>query len=146
MIPPGQALRMFSAAFLMGVGLGVVYGFLTPLRPRHTVLADLLFLAGVGWCLVLLAFPICDGDLRPACFFWMLLGFFLEKKWIAWLLIPVFETFWRILTTAEKKLMLPLKIFSRFAKNMFASGEKWVTIGGKPRTSVEEAPIHSANK
>ena len=67
MIPPSRVLRIFGTVFLSGVGLGIYYGFLGSPRRKSPVPADLAFLAGLGWCLVLVAFPLCDGDLRPAC-------------------------------------------------------------------------------
>ena len=49
MIPPALAFQRFGIACLLGVGLGVLYGFLRPLRPRHTGLSDALFLLGAAW-------------------------------------------------------------------------------------------------
>ena len=42
MTPPALALQRLGAACLLGVGLGLWYDFLRPLRPRNTVLSDLL--------------------------------------------------------------------------------------------------------
>ena len=64
MNPPALALQRFGAGCLLGVGLGLWYCFLRPLRPKHTALSDLLFLLGLGWAWLYLAFPVCDGDLR----------------------------------------------------------------------------------
>ena len=64
MTPPALALQRFGIACLLGVGLGVLYGFLRPLRPRHTVLSDVLFLLGAGWTWLYLALAVCGGDLR----------------------------------------------------------------------------------
>ena len=44
MIPPAEALRHFGIAFGLGCLLGVLYGFVRPLRPRLTALSDLIFL------------------------------------------------------------------------------------------------------
>ena len=50
MTPPALALQRFGAACLLGVGLGLWYDFLRPLRPRNTALSDLVFLAVTcGW-------------------------------------------------------------------------------------------------
>ena len=48
--PQAEALR-FLTACLLGAGLGVVYGFLRPLRPKWTTLADSAFLlaAVLAW-------------------------------------------------------------------------------------------------
>lgn len=128
MIPPGRVLRIFGTVFLSGVGLGIYYGFLGAPRRKSSTAADLAFLAGLGWCLVLLAFPLCGGDLRPACLGVLVLGFFTARKTLGSLLDPFFGTFWHILAVSCGYLLYPLKKIFRFAKNMFASGEKWVTI------------------
>ena len=93
MIPPGQALRFFGFAFLAGAALGIYYGFLTPLRRGHPILCDLAFVLGTGWVLVLLAFRLCGGDLRPACLVALALGFFWEQQGLNGALRPIFETF-----------------------------------------------------
>ena len=41
---PEIAGLRFGISYLIGMGLGLYYGFLRPLRPRHTMLSDLLFL------------------------------------------------------------------------------------------------------
>lgn len=65
MTPPALSAQRFGAGCLLGVGLGLLYGFLRPLRPRHMLLGDLLFLLGVGWGWLYLDFAVCGGDLRP---------------------------------------------------------------------------------
>ena len=64
MMAPAQAAARFAAACYTGLWLGVVYGFLRPLRPRRTTLSDLLFVGVAGWALIYLTFGVCDGDLR----------------------------------------------------------------------------------
>ena len=64
MTPPALALQRFGAACLLGVGLGLWYDFLRPLRPRNTALSDLVFLAVTGWVWLFLALRVCSGDLR----------------------------------------------------------------------------------
>ena len=44
MIPTATVLAFFAWAYVFGLELGLCYGFLRPLRPRHTGAADLLFL------------------------------------------------------------------------------------------------------
>ena len=44
MIPTATVLAFFAWAYIFGLELGLCYGFLRPLRPRHTGAADLLFL------------------------------------------------------------------------------------------------------
>ena len=64
MMTPSVAGARTLAALILGAGLGFLYGFLRPLRPKHTWLADSLFVlaALAGW--VYLAFGICQGDPR----------------------------------------------------------------------------------
>ena len=44
MTDPALDARRFGIACLLGLALGLYYGFLRPLRPKHTVLSDFLFL------------------------------------------------------------------------------------------------------
>ena len=64
MISPALAWGHFLAACLLGVGLGLVYDFLRPLRPRFTALSDVVFLAVLGYTLIYLFFGVCAGDIR----------------------------------------------------------------------------------
>ena len=68
MTAPALAFRHFCTACLLGVLLGVYYGFLRPLRPRFTTLSDLLFVLGAGWVWLYLGFAVCRGDLRLGYF------------------------------------------------------------------------------
>ena len=56
MISPALAAQRFLISLLAGAVLGVYYGFLRPLRPKHTVLSDLLFLPGAFYTLLYIAF------------------------------------------------------------------------------------------
>ena len=73
MIPQVQAVR-FAASALIGLGLGVFYCFLRPLRPKLTALADGIFVtcALIGWTYA--AFYFCRGDLRMGYTFGFFLG------------------------------------------------------------------------
>ena len=51
----------------VGAGLGLVYGFLRPLRPRLTHLCDLLFVLAAFWGWIYVGFGICLGDVNMAC-------------------------------------------------------------------------------
>ena len=46
---PALAAYRLACALALGAALGLFYGFLRPLRPRHTLLSDGLFLAVTGW-------------------------------------------------------------------------------------------------
>ena len=95
MTAPSVAARYALAALGMGVGLGVIYGFLRPLRPRLTVLADLCFVA-LAWRLWLEhTFAICGGDSRLAYALAMLLGAALWEGTLGKSLRPIFSGFWR---------------------------------------------------
>ena len=64
MTAPALAVRRFGISALLGVGLGLLYGFLRPLRPRHTLLGDVLFLIGAFFAWLWQGFAVCDADLR----------------------------------------------------------------------------------
>ena len=95
MTAPGLAAERFFFSFLAGILLGVLYGFLRPLRPGHTVLSDGLFLVGAGAVFLWQGFSLCRGDLR--------LGYLAGAAAgaVAWEwgpgrpLRPVFSGFWK---------------------------------------------------
>ena len=62
MTPPALAAWRFGVACLYGIGLGGVYGFLRPVRPRS--FADALFVAAMFYAWLQLSFAICRGDIR----------------------------------------------------------------------------------
>ena len=66
MTATAAAAGRFGMACLLGAVLGAVYGFLRPLRPKWTFLADTLFLAAAVLAWLRLSFGICQGDLRLA--------------------------------------------------------------------------------
>ena len=144
MIAPQLAAQRFLWACLTGATLGAVYDFLRPLRPRRTALSDVLFLlaAFFGW--LFLHFKLCAADIRLPYSLAMLLGGFGWEWTAGTALRPVFSAFWMEIGKIWEILTLPLKIFSKKTKILFASGRKWVTIkwnnrrhnlskiGGKP--------------
>ena len=64
MTSPAVAAGQFGWSCLLGLLLGVWYGLLRPLRPRHTAWADGAFVLGAAWAWLYLGFGICGGDLR----------------------------------------------------------------------------------
>ncbi len=64
MTTPAEAAARVGLSLLWGAGLGLYYGFLRPLRPRHTTLSDLLFLPALLWAWLQVCFGICRGDIR----------------------------------------------------------------------------------
>ena len=63
MTSPVTAFRWLLSGLVLGCLLGVYYGFLRPLRPRFTLLSDLLFVPVAGWVWLYYSFAICGGDI-----------------------------------------------------------------------------------
>lgn len=128
MTAPEIAIHRFLSAALVGAALGCVYGFLRPLRPKHTTLADLLFLfaALYGWLFV--QFEICRADIRLVYNLSMIAGGFVWEWTIGRVLRPVFSVFWNTWKKILVFILLPAKIFCKKVKILFAYVEKWVTI------------------
>lgn len=128
MTAPALAADRFAAACLIGMALGLVYGFLRPLRPRLTALADFLFLlaAAAGW--VFLSFRICQGDLRLGYTAGLLAGGFFWENTAGRVLRPVYRAFWRGIKRLLGLLFLPfqkiLQIFRKIMKKNICISEK----------------------
>ena len=128
MTGPALTAQRFAAAFLIGIVLGFVYSFLRPLRPRFTLLSDLLFLGAVFFGWLQLAFRVCGGDMRIAYLGGMGLGTVCWEQTAGRLLRPMFGIFWQSLGDILRFFLNPVKKISKKLKILFASGEKWVTI------------------
>ena len=89
---------------------------------------DLLFSLAAVWIWLYHSFAVCRGDIRTVYLFGMMSGGFLWEKTAGRCLIPVFFGFWKILGRLFRIFLFPLKKILEFAKILFASGEKWVTI------------------
>ena len=61
---PSIAAVRFLTACGYGVVLGLLYGILRPLRPKHTTFADGVFVTAAAWAWLKLSFGICQGDIR----------------------------------------------------------------------------------
>ena len=59
---PSLVVSRLYTGFVMGLGLGLGYSFLHPVRPRW--LGDLMFLPLMVWVWLELNFAVCDADLR----------------------------------------------------------------------------------
>lgn len=94
MTHPAIAAQRFLAALAMGLGLGLCYGFLRPLKRVGNWLRDLLFLVCLMYAWVYLGFGVCGGDLRLGYFFGLPLGALLCDQTLGRLLRPVFFGFW----------------------------------------------------
>lgn len=95
MISPALAWGQFLTACLLGAGLGLVYDFLRPLRPRFTALSDLLFLGVLGYTLVYLFFGVCRGDIRGGYALGLAAGGFCWEWTLGRIFSPVFAGFWK---------------------------------------------------
>lgn len=124
---PETAAARSAAALAMGLALGLWYDLLRPLRPRHTLFADSLFLAAAFWAWLELSFRICRGDIRMGFSAAMAAG------WAAWQALPgrwirpcVFR-FWGAIYRTAAFIFRPLKIFfkkrGKFQKNSLQSRE-----------------------
>ena len=109
MIPTATVLAFFAWAYVFGLELGLCYGFLRPLRPRHTGAADLLFLLALYRKAAVLMFGVCGGDLRPACLVVLFLGIWSFDRTAGRLLRPLFAGFWKMAGRLWRLGARPLK-------------------------------------
>ena len=109
MTAPAVAAARLGRALVLGVPLGLWYGFLRPLRPRHTTLSDLLFLPGLFWAWLYLAFGICLGDLRLAHLAALAAGALLTDRTLGRLFAPVFRRLWTLSGKIWGIVCFPLK-------------------------------------
>lgn len=132
MTTPLQDAQRFGIACLMGLGLGIYYGFLRPLRPKWTTFSDLAFVLGAGWAWIYLSFGVCRGDIRLGYSSGLLLGGVLWEMSAGRLLRPVFRVFWEIPHRILTLIFLPLKKFlkkvGKFLKKLLATAKKTATI------------------
>lgn len=139
---PALDAARFLYACLLGGALGLYYGFLRPLRPRHTALSDLLFLPALGWAWLYLGFAICRGDIRLGYCSGLLIGAMVWEWTAGRCLRPVFFWFWAVISKIWGVFSpLPKKIFKKigkFIKNVFAFLKKWFTITEYPRRKLRK--------
>ena len=130
---PSASAACFGAAVLLGAGLGLLYGFLRPLRPRLTHLADLLFVIAAFYSWIYLAFAICGGDIRLAYTAGLLVGGFAWEMTVGKWLRPLFFGFWRCVSKFFRFFTRPVekisKKFIKSVKKLLANEKKWFTIG-----------------
>ena len=128
MTAPAVALGRFWSGCVLGAGLGIWYDFLRPPRGKHTALCDLLFLIGALWCFLILGFQVCGGDLRLGYTSGLFLGGLAWEWSLGRLMSPLFASIWQVIGRIWRIICLPMKKISIFAKFLFASAKKWVTI------------------
>lgn len=115
-MPPAEAAAQLAAGLALGAGLGVLYGFFRPLRPRFTTLADGLFLLAAALCWARLNFGICRGSIRLGCNGALLLGEFFTDWVLGPLLRPLFSAFWGLIGKIVRIVVFPVKKFPIFQK------------------------------
>lgn len=114
MNPPAVAARRLLAALGLGLALGLIYGFLRPLRRKSNTPGDLLFLLCAGAAWVELGFGICNGDLRLGYIAGLPVGAFVWEMTVGKVLRPVFFRFWQIV---ERIFSLPWRLTKKSFEN-----------------------------
>ena len=116
-VPAVAALR-FLTACVYGVGLGVLYGFLRPVRRKMTNFADAVFVAAAAWAWLRLNFFVCRGDIRLGCSMGLDLGAAAWEMTAGKLLRGLFRRFWdavgaiwRLFTAPVKKIFEKTLLF-----------------------------------
>ena len=100
-------------ACAIGLGLGLVYGFLRPLRKQSAAFADLLFGLCVFTAWLYLAFGVCHGDLRLGYGAGLAVGAIVWECTAGKLLRPVFRGFWH---SVFRVLGFPARFLKKFCK------------------------------
>lgn len=111
---PLESAQQFGWACLLGLGLGLFYGFLRPVRPRF--LADLLFLPALFYAWIRLSFQICRGDIRMGITLGLFVGFLAWELTLGRLLKPVFSALWRIPIRLLHRIA---SVFGKFFKKIW---------------------------
>lgn len=117
MTAPAVSARHLACSLLLGAALGVYYEFLRPLRPRHTRMADGLYLLGAVWAWLFLSFRVCRGDLRLGYTAGLAVGAAVWEWAFGPGLRPVFSGFWKMIRTILGAFFFPVKKFWKFTKN-----------------------------
>ena len=127
-VTPGVAAFRLASSCLLGGALGIFYDFLQPPGRKHRHFADLIFSLGAVWVWLYHSFALCRGDIRFVCLAAMAAGV-LFWEWTAgkWCR-PLFLLFWKGIARLWGFVLFPWKKILVFAKILFASVEKWVTI------------------
>ena len=135
MTTPGLEFYRFFAGCLFGVALGLVYGFFSPLRPKHTLLADSLFLLVLFWAWLYQGFGVCRGDLRLGYYAGFPLGILVWHHTLGRLLSPIFILFWRGMGVFFRECARPVTFIfektKKFSIFLLASAQKTGTIKSK---------------
>ena len=138
---PELAARQFLMACLVGAGLGLFYGFLRPVRRKHPVPGDLLFLAAAFWGWLFWGFGICRGDYPGPGLLGMGLGGVVWEISAGRLLRPVFLRFWQITDKLFQYSLWPLKKILKFLLMILYSGNPYQTPTLKPQLATQKEPV-----
>ena len=115
---------------LLGCGLGLLYGFLRPFRPRW--LGDLIWIIALFWGWLVLCFGLCGADPRMGYTLSLLAGILLWDSVFGSILHPLFSSFWKsVFRTLARILHIVKNILKKsgnFIIFLFARSKKWVTI------------------
>ena len=125
---PTAAAGRFGVACLLGAGLGLLYGFLRPLRPRRTTLADGLFLLAAAWSWLYLTFGLCGGDAGVGCTMGLAVGAVAWEAGPGRLLRPLTAGFWKGMAGFLRPVKNFLKKSRKTGKFLLAIVKKWGTI------------------
>ena len=127
----------FLCACGIGLILGMYYGFLRPLRPKHTLLSDALFVPALFYGWLYLGFAVCRGDLRMGYCLGLLAGGLVWELTVGRWLRPVFRGLWKLISRIYRAILnIFQKIFKKIHKNskiLFAIWKKSYTIEGNTR-------------
>ena len=137
---PQVAAGRFLWGVVLGLGLGLWYGFLRPLGRHRRTLSDCLFLFVLFPVWVYFCFAVCDGDFRLGYWVSFLLGGILWDRTAGRLLAPIWQGFWGIIGSIMGFFAKFFKKFTGFLKKPFAYIKKSCTmkmkycfhIGGHP--------------
>jgi hypothetical protein len=123
-----------------GILLGICHGFLRPLRHRCPFTAEALFFLAMAWGWLILGFGVWQGDLRLGYFVPYFGGWLLWEITLGRLVRPLFSGFWAAVEAIFRIFLWPVKKIFYFAKILFASVEKWVTIKWNYRRHMRRRP------
>lgn len=142
MTSPTTDLRRVLLGLLLGYGLGAVYCFLRPLRPKYTTLSDLLFLPPAFYVFLYYSFAICRADLRFGYTMSLLAGGWLFAATLGRVIDPIFRGFWRIIFRFFPGFLCKIrKIFKKgrfYCNFLLATKKKTVRIDLKSKEATEE--------
>lgn len=124
MMTPALAAGRFLRGLLIGLQVGLLYGFLRPLSHRRRTFSDLLLLWGVFSAWLYFSFAVCRGDMGLGYLASLPLGAILFDITLGRLFRPVWGGFWRAVGAAFRKMKKFFRKITTFLKKPFASEKK----------------------